>query len=78
MSKPASPLASHSQVSGPGSTTLTVCPAARASLTSGNSQSRLRAKREVNVQAAVRDWLARAQWSKKVRVQVDVDPYSFF
>jgi len=38
----------------------------------------LKAKREVNVQAAVRDWLARAQWPKKVRVQVDVDPYSFF
>ena len=38
----------------------------------------LKAKREVNVQAAVRDWLARTQWPKKVRVQVDVDPYSFF
>lgn len=38
----------------------------------------LKAKREVNVQDAVRDWLARARWPKKVRVQVDVDPYSFF
>ena len=38
----------------------------------------LKAKREVNVQAAVRDWLARARWPTKVRVQVDVDPYSFF
>jgi len=37
----------------------------------------LKAKREVNVQAAVRDWLGRARWPKKVRVQVDVDPYSF-
>ena len=38
----------------------------------------LKAKREVNVQAAVREWLARAQWPKKVRIQIDVDPYSFF
>jgi len=38
----------------------------------------LKAKKEINVQAVVRDWLSRARWPKKVRVQVDVDPYSFF
>ncbi|MDD9877428.1 MAG: primosomal protein N' [Magnetovibrio sp.] len=37
----------------------------------------LKAARGANVQAVVRDWLARARWPKKVRVQVDVDPYSF-
>ncbi len=37
----------------------------------------MKANREVNVQAAVRAWLNRARWPKKVRVQVDVDPYSF-
>ena len=50
------------------------------SLLRGRYRRRLlmKAKREVNVQAAVRDWLARARWPKKVRVQVDVDPYNFF
>ena len=30
-----------------------------------------------SVQAAIRDWLNRVDWSAKVRVAVDVDPYSF-
>ncbi|MBT3658633.1 MAG: primosomal protein N' [Rhodospirillaceae bacterium] len=38
----------------------------------------LKAKPGVNVQSAVREWLGRARWPKKVRVQIDVDPYSFF
>jgi primosomal protein N' (replication factor Y) len=25
----------------------------------------------------IRDWLAEIEWSPKVRVSVDVDPYSF-
>jgi primosomal protein N' (replication factor Y) (superfamily II helicase) len=25
----------------------------------------------------IRDWLAGVEWSSKVRVSVDVDPYSF-
>ena len=37
----------------------------------------LKASRDANVQAAVRDWLARVEVPGKVRVQVDVDPTSF-
>ncbi|WP_052473326.1 primosomal protein N' [Paramagnetospirillum magnetotacticum] len=33
--------------------------------------------RSVNLQALIRDWLARCAPPKSVRVQVDVDPYSF-
>jgi primosomal protein N' (replication factor Y) len=29
------------------------------------------------VQDVIRDWLAAIDWSPKVRVSVDVDPYSF-
>ena len=29
------------------------------------------------VQDVIRDWLADIDWSAKVRVSVDVDPYSF-
>ena len=36
------------------------------------------AARNVPVQGVVRAWLGRARWPKKVRVQIDVDPYSFF
>ncbi|MCJ7420576.1 primosomal protein N' [Sphingomicrobium astaxanthinifaciens] len=35
------------------------------------------AERRVHVQAAIRDWLAKVDWPQKVRVAVDVDPYSF-
>jgi primosomal protein N' (replication factor Y) len=35
------------------------------------------AERSLDVQDVIRDWLARAEWSAKVRVSVDVDPYSF-
>lgn len=38
----------------------------------------LTAPRGVNPQAMVRDWIGRAPIAKKVRVQVDVDPVSFF
>ena len=37
----------------------------------------LRAERTVNVQSVVRDWVARAPAPNGVRLQVDVDPYSF-
>jgi len=35
------------------------------------------AKRSLDVQDVIRDWLAAVDWSGKVRVSVDVDPYSF-
>jgi primosomal protein N' (replication factor Y) len=35
------------------------------------------AKRSLDVQDVIRDWLAAIDWSAKVRVSVDVDPYSF-
>ena len=35
------------------------------------------ARRSLDVQDVIRDWLARIEWSAKVRVSVDVDPYSF-
>ena len=35
------------------------------------------AARSLDVQDVIRDWLARVEWSAKVRVSVDVDPYSF-
>jgi primosomal protein N' (replication factor Y) len=35
------------------------------------------AKRSLDVQDVIRDWLAEIEWSQKVRVSVDVDPYSF-
>ena len=37
----------------------------------------LKAKREVNIQAVLREWLATVKVPTNVRVQVDVDPYSF-
>ncbi len=37
----------------------------------------LKAGRDVNVQAALRSWLAAARVPRSVRVRVDVDPYSF-
>src|SRR6185295_17767900 len=35
------------------------------------------ARRSLDVQDVIRDWLAGLDWSAKVRVSVDVDPYSF-
>jgi primosomal protein N' (replication factor Y) len=35
------------------------------------------ARRSLDVQDVIRDWLAGIEWSAKVRVAVDVDPYSF-
>jgi primosomal protein N' (replication factor Y) len=35
------------------------------------------ARRSLDVQDVIRDWLAKVDWSQKVRVSVDVDPYSF-
>ena len=35
------------------------------------------AKRSLDVQDIIRDWLATIDWNAKVRVSVDVDPYSF-
>jgi primosomal protein N' (replication factor Y) len=35
------------------------------------------ARRTLDVQDVIRDWLADVDWSAKVRVSVDVDPYSF-
>ena len=35
------------------------------------------ASRSLDVQDVIRDWLAGVEWSAKVRVAVDVDPYSF-
>jgi primosomal protein N' (replication factor Y) (superfamily II helicase) len=37
----------------------------------------VKAKREVNIQAVLRQWLAKVKVPTNVRVQVDVDPYSF-
>jgi primosomal protein N' (replication factor Y) (superfamily II helicase) len=35
------------------------------------------ARRSLDVQDVIRDWLAGVEWSAKVRVSVDVDPYNF-
>ncbi|GAA4010452.1 primosomal protein N' [Sphingomonas humi] len=35
------------------------------------------ARRSLDVQDVIRDWLGQVEWSAKVRVAVDVDPYSF-
>ena len=35
------------------------------------------ARRALDVQDVIRDWLAGLEWAAKVRVTVDVDPYSF-
>ena len=37
----------------------------------------LKTAKETNIQAVLADWLARVAIPRKVRVQVDVDPYSF-
>ena len=35
------------------------------------------AARVLDVQEVIRDWLGGVEWGAKVRVAVDVDPYSF-
>ena len=35
------------------------------------------ARRSLDVQDVIRDWLGGIEWSAKIRVSVDVDPYSF-
>jgi primosomal protein N' (replication factor Y) len=35
------------------------------------------ARRALDVQEVIRDWLGGLTWSAKTRVTVDVDPYSF-
>ena len=35
------------------------------------------ASRALDVQDVIRDWLGTVEWRPKVRVSVDVDPYSF-
>lgn len=35
------------------------------------------ARRQLDVQDVIRDWLGSVEWSSKVRVAVDVDPYNF-
>jgi primosomal protein N' (replication factor Y) len=35
------------------------------------------ARRALDVQAVIRDWLGALEWPRSVRVSVDVDPYSF-
>jgi primosomal protein N' (replication factor Y) len=37
----------------------------------------LKATRDTDMQKALRQWLSRVRWPSGVRVQVDVDPYSF-
>jgi primosomal protein N' (replication factor Y) (superfamily II helicase) len=37
----------------------------------------VKARRDVNLQAVVRQWLARVKVPSNVRLQVDIDPYSF-
>jgi primosomal protein N' (replication factor Y) len=37
----------------------------------------IHARRALDVQDVIRDWLGKLDWSNKVRVTVDVDPYSF-
>jgi len=37
----------------------------------------LKAPRAANVQALLRAWLDLVEWPKSVRVQIDIDPYSF-
>jgi primosomal protein N' (replication factor Y) len=37
----------------------------------------IHAARKLDIQDVIRDWLGALEWSSKVRVAVDVDPYSF-
>ena len=62
----------------PGVETLGPAPAPLAVLRSRHRRRFLvKAKRGVNIQAVLRQWLARVKVPGSVRVQVDVDPYGF-
>ena len=37
----------------------------------------IHANRQIDVQAAIREWLDNITWKSGTRVAVDVDPYSF-
>ena len=53
-------------------------PAPLAMLRGRHRQRRLvHARRALDVQSVIRDWLGTRDWPKGVRVTVDVDPYSF-
>jgi len=62
----------------PGLTVLGPAPAPLAVLR-GRHRRRLlvKAERRVALQAAIRDWLGRVRLAGSVRLQVDIDPYSF-
>jgi primosomal protein N' (replication factor Y) len=62
----------------PGMTVLGPAPAPLAVLRGRHRRRFLvKAERGVSLQAALRDWLGRVRVASSVRVQVDVDPYSF-
>jgi primosomal protein N' (replication factor Y) (superfamily II helicase) len=62
----------------PGVTVLGPAPAPLAVLRSRHRRRFLvKAGREVRLQAVLRDWLSRVRVQGSVRVQVDIDPYSF-
>ena len=69
---------SRTRPTGDGVAVLGPAPAPMA-LLRGKHRRRLLLKttRDVNIQAVLREWLARADVPKKARVQIDVDPYSF-
>jgi primosomal protein N' (replication factor Y) len=62
----------------PGMTVLGPAPAPMA-LLRGRHRFRLllKAEKQVPVQTVVQAWLARVRWPGRVRVSIDVDPYSF-
>jgi len=62
----------------PGVTVLGPAPAPLAVLR-GRHRRRLlvQAERSVNVQAVLREWLAKVKFAGSARLQVDIDPYSF-
>src|SRR5271170_604380 len=62
----------------PGVTVLGPAPAPLAVLRGRHRRRFLvKATREVNAQAVLRDWLSRVRLSGSVRLQVDINPYSF-
>jgi primosomal protein N' (replication factor Y) len=62
----------------PGVTVLGPAPAPLAILRGRHRRRFLvKAERGVGLQALIRDWLARVRLAGSVRLQVDIDPYSF-
>ena len=49
----------------------------RPALTRNRRRFLVKVGREVNLQAVLRGWLSRVRVGGSVRVQVDIDPYSF-